>query len=363
MGHPRAVESGLRLPFLVLGHLGQGHLVDLLVPAGRDEGGHAADGVGAPPVAGAHEQLRVGRHERRRHRDLVAVGEDEVFPVAELLDDREEVIPATGVERGAVVAQLVEDLLHLEGAEDRLDEDGGPDRAPVDPEGVLGGVEGVVPQPGLEVALQLRQVEVGPETFVEQAAGVVEEAEPEVEQAGRDGQTVDEDVALDEVPAPGAHHRHRPLVGKAVLLAFGAPELEGALDRLGEVGLAADHVVPHRRVGVLEVDHEDIRTRIECVDEHLGFGRAGDLHPPVGQRRRRRRHLPVAVAHAGRLREEVGLVPGPEAGPPLGPGGQNPLPSAADPPLQVGDEGQRLGSEDGGVAPLDGPQDLNAVRQ
>ena len=42
----------------------------------------------------------------------------------ELLDHAEDVVPAAGVERAAVVAQLVEDLLHLERGEDRLDQHG-----------------------------------------------------------------------------------------------------------------------------------------------------------------------------------------------------------------------------------------------
>ena len=59
-----------------------------------------------------------------------------------------------------MVAQLVEDLVHLEGGGDGLDQHGGPDRAPVQAEGVLGREHDVVPQPGLEMALQLGQVEV-----------------------------------------------------------------------------------------------------------------------------------------------------------------------------------------------------------
>ena len=48
---------------------------------------------------------------------------------AELLDAAEEVVPAAGVETRGVLAQLVEDLVHLERGEDRLDQDGRPDRA------------------------------------------------------------------------------------------------------------------------------------------------------------------------------------------------------------------------------------------
>ena len=43
-----------------------------------------------------------------------AVGQHERRVVAELLDDAEDVVPAPGVEPGGVLAQLVEDLVHLE---------------------------------------------------------------------------------------------------------------------------------------------------------------------------------------------------------------------------------------------------------
>ena len=77
MGDPGAVEAVARLALLVLAHLGQGvggHL--RLAPVG-DEGAHAADGVGAAPMAGPHQQLGVGAHEGHGHRHLGAVGQDE----------------------------------------------------------------------------------------------------------------------------------------------------------------------------------------------------------------------------------------------------------------------------------------------
>jgi hypothetical protein len=61
-----------------------------------------------------------------------------------------------------VLAQLVEDLVHLERGEDRLDQHGRLDRAARDAELVLRHHEHVVPQPRLEMALELRQVEVRP---------------------------------------------------------------------------------------------------------------------------------------------------------------------------------------------------------
>ena len=66
-----------------------------------------------------------------------AVREHELGPVAELLDHREDVVPAARVEPDRVLAQLVEDLLHLEGGEDRLDQDGRPYAAARQPERIL----------------------------------------------------------------------------------------------------------------------------------------------------------------------------------------------------------------------------------
>jgi hypothetical protein len=99
----------------------------------------------------------------------------------ELLGNAEDVVPPAGVETRRVVAQLVEDLVHLEGGEDRLDEDRGPDGAAGDVEGVLGVVEDVVPEPGLEVSLQLGEVEVRAAAVVEGFAGAVEEGQAEVD--------------------------------------------------------------------------------------------------------------------------------------------------------------------------------------
>ena len=67
-----------------------------------------------------------------------------------------------------MLAQLVEDLVHLERREDRLDQHRRPDRAARQPERVLGEREDVVPEPRLEVALHLRQVEVRPGAALEQ---------------------------------------------------------------------------------------------------------------------------------------------------------------------------------------------------
>src|SRR5512133_2847229 len=133
------------------------------------------DCVCAAPVAGLDEQLRVGTHERHAHRHERAVREYVLRTVAELLDDREHVVPAAGIEPGGVLSQLVEDLVHLERSQDRLDEDGGADRPARNSQVVLREHEDVVPQPRFEVRLELGQVEVRARACIELALTAVEE--------------------------------------------------------------------------------------------------------------------------------------------------------------------------------------------
>ena len=209
-----------------------------------------------------------------------------------------------------MVAELVEDLLHLERCEDRLDEDGRLDRPALDPDPVLREAEDVVPEPRLEMALQLRKVEVRPRSAVEQPFRVAREVDAEVEEPGGDVLAVDLDVALLQMPAARADEQDGDLVVQRIALPARL-ERDRPLDRVREVLLAADDVLPRGRVRVLEVGHVDARAGIEGVDDHLAVsGRAGDLDAAVLEIGRDGRHAPVALAHGARRVEEVGQLAG-----------------------------------------------------
>jgi hypothetical protein len=143
-----------------------------------------------------------------------------------------------------VLAQFVEDLLHLEGRGDGLDEHGGPDGARRQAEQFLRVAEYVVPQPRFEMALQLGQVEVRPATALQLRTRAVEQVEPEVHQRGGDRPPVDHHVLLDQVPAAGAHDDRRRVGADPVALGRSDGEVEPAGDRVAQVQLAADHVGP-----------------------------------------------------------------------------------------------------------------------
>src|SRR6266851_7034874 len=183
MRYPGAIEPIPHLAVFVLFHLRQRDAIDLGIATRRYERGHPTHRVRATFVARLHQQLRVRAHEGDGHRDLRAIGKHEVGTVPELLDDAEDVVPAPRVETARVIAQLVEDLFHLERGKDRLDEYGGTDRSPRNAEGILREIENVVPQARLEVALELGEIEVRPTPLADQARGIVKEIEAEIEEA------------------------------------------------------------------------------------------------------------------------------------------------------------------------------------
>src|SRR5207245_11095647 len=102
--------------------------------------------------------------------------------LANLLHDAEDGGLALDVECTVAVAQLVQDLVHLERGQDRLDQHRGADGAAGNAQLILRDIEDVVPEASLEVALELGQIEIWAAALVEKPPGVVKEIEAEVEQ-------------------------------------------------------------------------------------------------------------------------------------------------------------------------------------
>src|SRR5439155_18150858 len=105
------------------------------------------------------------------------------------------------VQTGAVIAELVKDLLHFERERQDLYEHRRLDLSATEIELVFSPVEDVVPEPRLAVALHLRQVEIRSAPSLEQMLRVVEDVEPEVEHRAGDRHAVDQQMPLHEVPA------------------------------------------------------------------------------------------------------------------------------------------------------------------
>ncbi len=213
------------------------------------------------------------------------------------------------------------------------------------------------------MAFHLRQVEERAGAARDLFLGVVEEEHCEVENAAADALTVNGYMLLVEMPATRTNLQRGDLVVELVFLAGFVLERQFAADGLVHVDLALDLVVPVRGVGILEVGHVRIGARVEGVDDHLGFDRAGDFDAAAVQGRRHWRNLPVAFANGFGFGQEIGHFAAVDARLARDARFQQFLATAFEGAVQLGDEGQRIVGEDGFKTRLDRAGDLHALGQ
>ncbi len=210
-------------------------------------------------MAGADQLQRIGAQEGVAHDHLRAVGRDEVRVLGKGLDEAENIVPASAVEPGHMVAQLVDDLVHFERCRQGFDQHGCLDGTLRDPQVILRKDDDLVPQPGFKMVLHLRQVEIGAGALRDRGLGAVEHIEPEVEQGARHDLTADRCVALIEAPAARPDLQHGRCGTQAVRLAVRRIVIgQRACPAVLQVDLAVDAVREGRRIGVLEIGHEDL---------------------------------------------------------------------------------------------------------
>ncbi|MNT46289.1 hypothetical protein D3C72_1829210 [compost metagenome] len=76
---------------------------------------------------------------------------------------------------------------------------------------------------------------------------VVQEVECKVEQAARDGRTIEGDVFFRQVQTTDPADEDGRIRVQGIGLALGAGVGDGAVDRIAQVDLPLDHLVPGRR--------------------------------------------------------------------------------------------------------------------
>lgn len=204
-----------------------------------------------------------------------------------------------------MILHLIEQLVHLEYRRQGLDEYGGLDGTAGQTEFVLGPGEHLAPPASFQMALQLGYVEVGTGALGQQRLVVVQEIEGEVEQAAGNGGTIKGDVLLRQMQTAHPADEHGRVGIQGIGLPLRALVGNGAVDRIAQVDLALDHLVPGRGQGVLEVGHEDLDVGVEGIDHHFALDRAGDLHTAVLQIGGDAAHRPVTIANMGGLWQEV----------------------------------------------------------
>src|SRR5437016_14128997 len=98
MCDPGAVMSAMHLPYLVLPTLVERFCVGRGVALDRDLGRHSAHRVDAAAVTRPDQQVDIRFQEVTIHRHARAIGENELGPAAEFLDEAEDVVPAAAVQ-------------------------------------------------------------------------------------------------------------------------------------------------------------------------------------------------------------------------------------------------------------------------
>ena len=108
-----------------------------------------------------------------------------------------------------MIAQFIQNLVHLERRQDRLDQHGRANRPPRNSQPVLREAEDIIPQPRFQMALHLRQIEVRAGALANQFLRVVEEEQPEIEQRRRDRLAIDQEMSFVQMPAARPHQQRR----------------------------------------------------------------------------------------------------------------------------------------------------------
>jgi len=179
------------------------------------------------------------------------------------------------------------------------------DRAAPHAQRVLRGDEDIVPEPGFEMVLEFRQVEIGAGARARQRLVVVGQKDRKVEQRTRDRLAVDVQMFFRQVPAARAHDQCRRARAKPVRLATARIDVaDFAVDGVAQIDLAVDHVLPGRGGRILEIGHERLHRCVERIDDHLAIDRPGDFYASIQKIRRHRRNAPGGGACRGGFRQE-----------------------------------------------------------
>lgn len=133
-------------------------------------------------MAGLDEKADIGIHEPDLHRHILAIRKDSALVHSPFLDEAEYVIPTSTIQPARVVSQFEEDLFHLEGSGESLNQDSSPDGSKGHADISLRKIEDIIPKAGFAVVFHLGEVEVGSRATSDKFLGIVEEVESEVEE-------------------------------------------------------------------------------------------------------------------------------------------------------------------------------------
>ena len=206
MSNPGSIVTVIGFQRFVRFYLGQNLIVTLGIFTGNERS-HAAHRERAAFMTGFNQQTRVGAKERFIHRHHLAVRQDAVRVILQRFDIAKNVIPTAAVEANNMVAQGMENFVHLEHGRQRFNQQSRFDGAARQIKAVLCIAEHFTPPGCFLPGLRFWQIEIRAAAFCQQRFVVVEEVESKIEQAARDGFATPGDVFFRQMQT--AHTTHQ----------------------------------------------------------------------------------------------------------------------------------------------------------
>ena len=280
MGNPRAVVTVTGFKLFIGFHLVE-HLIVPLCVFARDKSRHAAHRKGAALVAGFDQQTRVGAQERFIHGHNLAIRQYAIGIVFQGFDVAENIVPASAVQADNMVAQGVQNFIHLEHGRQRFNQQGGLDGTARQVETIFRVAEHFAPPGRFLPGLRFWQIEIRAAAFCQQILVVMEEIKREIKQAARNGFPTPGDMFFRQVQAAYATDQHRRVRFELVNFAGFVGIADGAVHGVAQVDLPLDDLTPVRRQRVFKIGHEDFNVGVHGVDHHFALYRTGDLNATI----------------------------------------------------------------------------------
>ncbi|MNC10733.1 hypothetical protein D3C75_584000 [compost metagenome] len=180
-----------------------------------------------------------------------------------------------------MIAQCVQDLIHLEYRRQRFNQQRRFDGAARKGEMIFGKTEYFTPPGRFLPGLGFRQVEIGAASFCQQSIHVVEEVERKIKQAARDRLITPGHVFFRQVKTTDATNQHRWVWLQLVYFAGFVGPANGAVDGIAQVDLPIDNFAPTGCERIFKVSHKHFDVSIQRVNHHLAFDRPCDLDPSI----------------------------------------------------------------------------------
>src|ERR1700735_2922670 len=108
------------------------------------------------------------------------------------------------------------------------------------------------------------------------------------------------------MPAPRADEEHSGIFIERISLAGGwIAEGDGAANRVAQIELPVQQVLPRGRGRILKVRHEHLGTTIERVDDHLAVYRSSNFYATIKQVGGQGSDRPLGIADVRGFRQKV----------------------------------------------------------